>query len=394
MKGLRLYLIIGGVLLIIYIIAQLNRPKAVNWAETLSSKDKIPYGTYILYNRLNDIFPGAHISPYRQPVYNVMAEDSIKQSSYIIICSNIELSKPDYHQLEKYLKEGNDVLIAAEDFGSLFEKNLSVTTDNETGFKFNNKGVGVNFVSPYLDPQKYYSIDKGIGNIYFSKFDTARVTVLGKDSKQHANFIRYAFGKGALYLAANPKFFTNYSLLKPEGADYAATALSFIKNTGQITWDQYYTQGDDVSDSLVKIFLTDPELQWAYYITIFSLILFVLYEIKRRQRIIPVIEPLSNSTLEFVNVIGQLYYEKRNNDNIAKKKVLYLLTFLRDEYQLKTNKLDEEFTEKLTAKLGLDPGFTADFVSFLHYITVQDHINDKELIHLNKLIEQFYIQSR
>jgi len=144
----------------------------------------------------------------------------------------------------------------------------------------------------------------------------------------------------------------------------------------------------------MRVFLSHPELEWAYYIAIFSLLIFVLYEIKRRQRIIPVIEPLSNSTLEFVNVVGQVYYEKRNNDNIAKKQVLYLLSYLRDEYQLKTNKLDKEFTETLTAKLGLDPDFANDFVEFLHYINVQDRINDKELIHLNKLIEQFYIQSR
>jgi len=95
MKSLKAYLIAGGIILIIYIVAQFNRPKAVDWNETLSSKDKIPFGTYILNNRLGDIFPGAAITRYRQPVYNVLVDDSLANSTYVIICSDISPSKAD-----------------------------------------------------------------------------------------------------------------------------------------------------------------------------------------------------------------------------------------------------------------------------------------------------------
>jgi len=120
----------------------------------------------------------------------------------------------------------------------------------------------------------------------------------------------------------------------------------------------------------------------------------VVYEIKRRQRIIPVIEPLSNSTLDFVTVVGQVYYENRNNADIAQKKVLYLLTYLRDEYQLRATNLDKEFAEKLTAKLGIDAAFAADLVSYMLYVNTATHLSNNDLIELNKLIEKFYIQAR
>src|ERR1700688_2977986 len=126
MKSLRLYLIVAGLLLAVYIIAQLNRPKATNWVETFSSKEKTPFGTYILFDRLKDLFPNAHIISYHKPVYNVIAEDSINDASYIIVCGDIELSKSDYKQLIKYIERGNDVFIAAEYFGKLLNKNLSV----------------------------------------------------------------------------------------------------------------------------------------------------------------------------------------------------------------------------------------------------------------------------
>lgn len=392
MKSLKFYLIIAGVILALYIVAEANQPKTVDWRETFSAKDKIPFGTYILTNRIKDLFPNAEINFYRRPVYNVIAEDSIKQASYIIICRDIDLSRVDYEQLLKYIKAGNDVFIAAESFGRLLDTTLNVNVRRR--YLFGDAGMPVKFVSPGLHPNTSFSIDKGAGTSYFIRFDTLRATVVSETENHKANLIRYAFGKGSLYLSSEPKFFSNYSLLKPGGAEYAASALSFIKNTRQIAWDTYYTQGDEEDESLMRVFLTQPALQWAYYIAIFSLLLFVVFDIKRRQRVIPVIEPLSNSTLNFVNVVGQVYYEKRNNADIAQKKVLYLLTRLRDDYQLKINKLDDEFTEKLMAKLGLEMDFAAELVNYLRFISVQDHVSDRELIELNKLIEQLFIQSR
>ncbi|MDB5007536.1 MAG: hypothetical protein JWP45_1929 [Mucilaginibacter sp.] len=392
MKSLKLYLIVGGVILLIYILAQLNRPKKIDWSNTLSSKDKIPFGTYILNNRLNDIFHGSQIITYRQPVYNVIAEDSISKSSYLIICPEIELSTADYTQLIKYIKAGNDVFIAAQYFGTLLNKNLDISTEYKYTIKQEN--MPVRFLNPNLDTKKLYTLDKGVGNIYFSKFDTLHTVVIGENADHQANFIKYSFGKGSLYLMSNPKFFSNYSLLNSQGAVYAATALSFIKSANRLVVDEYYSQGNGGNASPMRVFLSNPALQWAYYIAIFSLLIFVLFEMKRRQRIIPVIEPLSNSTLEFVNVVGQVYYEKRNNVNIAQKKILYFLEHLRDEHQLKTNKLDDEFVEKLTAKLDINRSLANELVNYIKYITVQDRITDHELIELNKLIEQFYIKSR
>lgn len=392
MKSLRVYLIIAGALLIFYIVAQLNQPKTIDWTESFSAKAKTPFGTYILFNRLNDIFPNSKVTAYRQPIYNVIAEDSIKNSSYLIICKSIEASKPDYEQLTSYIKQGNNVFIAADYFGSSFEKNLHIETHYNVSFNKNDKSV--RFLSQYLDSAKQYKIEKGCGNVYFSKFDTAHAVVIGENIDHRANFIKYSFGKGSLYLVANPKLFSNYSLLKPQGAAYAATALSFLKGTKSLVVDEYYSQGTDDEASPMRLFLSNPTLQWAYYITIFSLLVFVLFEIKRRQRIIPVIEPLANATLDFVTVVGQVYYEKHDNANIAQKNATYFLARLRDEYQLKTDKIDDEFKEKLVMKTDIESKFITELINYINYINTQGKVTDRELIKLNQLIEKFHIKAR
>lgn len=391
MKDLKIYLISATTLFIIYVVANINHPKPVNWAETFSNKDKIPFGTYIIYNRAKDLFPGAVITPQRQPIYNALTDNAAKQASYIIICYAINPSKTDYGQLVKYIKQGNDVFIAANSFGSLVEKNLGI--DTKTNFNIQQENTPVKFLNPALQSPQEYLVDKGAGNYYFNKLDTTKAIVLGNNANKMANFIKYRFGKGNLYLMTNPKMLSNYSLLTPHGALYAATALSYVKNTRQIIWDEYYTQGSGEAESPMRVFLNNPQLQWAYYIAIFSLLGFVLFEIKRRQRIIPVIEPLANSTLDFVTVVGQVYYEKHDNANIAHKKILYLLGHFREYYYLKTTKLDNEFADILAQKTGIDGKFAIELINTINFITVQTQITDIQLIQLNKLIEKFYNQS-
>ena len=390
MKDLKIYLIVAASLLIIYIVVQYNRPKQTNWTPTYVNTEKKPFGTFILYDRIKDIFPRSAISAKRQPVYNVLVDSAYRRSAYVIICNRIEPSETDYEQLKKFAKAGNDVFIAAEAFGSIFEKKLKIETNT---FGELNKTEYISFVNPALDAERQYYIDKQAINNYFTGLDTAKAIVLGVDDEGMANFIQYKLGKGSIYLAANPKLFTNYSLLKPQGAQYAATALAYLKNPEQVIWDEYYSQGAAVEGSPMRVFLSNDTLQWAYYITLFSLLFFVLYEIKRRQRAIPVIGSLKNSTLDFVNVVGQVYYERRDNRDISHKKILYFLGFLRDEYQLKTNKLDHEFTVALAEKTGLEPLYTRELINYINYIANQERVTDHELLELNKLIEKFYTLS-
>jgi hypothetical protein len=389
MKGLKAYLIVGSLLIVLYITAQLNRPKVVDWTPTLDCTQKIPFGDYIIFQRIGDIFPGSEIMPFGRSVYNVLADEPLSNTSYIIIADNVEPGKPDYDELVNYIKKGNDIFIAANNFGKIFKKNLHIETSDE-----GDTTAKAHFLNPTLDTARFYSVGKTVGSNSFYSFDTSKTVVLGKDKLQKANFIKLQFGKGSLYLCSNPLFFSNYSMLQPDGQKYAARALSFVKNTRKIAWDEYYTQGSGNDGSLFRVFFDHPPLLWAYYITFFSLLSFVLYEIKRRQRIIPVLDPLENSTLSFVTTVGQVYFEKRDNGDITRKMIIYFLEQVRVQYHLKTNPLDEEFIDNLSKKTGVDIQFVTMLVNLINQLIKQAYISDQQLIELNKLIEQFYTKSR
>lgn len=392
MKDLKFYIFIASALLIIYLVAEYNRPKPIDWSETYVNTDKIPYGTYVLYHQLHDIFPGTDIRSYKEPVYNVLADRKIGNANYLIICNSIKFIESDYEELRAFISKGNDVFIAASSFGTYLSDTLKLGTSPQ--FAFTKTVRGLKLMNKTLDTSHVYAIDKKIPTSYFDSFDTTRAIILGKDVNDHINFVKYNFGKGSLYLNTNPSMFSNYALLNTNGGDYASTALSYLHPNKNLIWDEYYTLGKDDEGSPMRVFLRNPALRMAYYIALFALLIYVVYQIKRRQRIIPVIEPLQNTTLDFVNVVGQVYYEQRDNSNIAQKKASYFLEHLRTQYNLKTNLLNNEFVEMLAHKSGVD---TQLIQQLLHQVTLVRSgapVSDTELIDLNKNIERFYQRSK
>lgn len=390
MKDLKIYLFMASALLVVYLVAQYNRPKAIDWKPTLYNTDKIPFGTYILYNRLHDIFPNADIINYREPVYNVLNDYQTKNSTYIIIANAVNINEYDYSKLTSYIKRGNDVFIAANFFGSYLQNKLRLQTNAEYGPA--NKVTGVNFVNKNLGDE-IYAVDKNTSDGFFGMMDTAKVIVLGKNVNNHVNYIKISMGKGALFLNANPLLFSNYSLFQKDGAAYAARALSYLKVDKGLVWDEFYTRGQEGAESSMRVFLKYPSLRWSFYIVLFSLLGFVLYQMKRRQRIIPIIAPLKNSSVEFARVVGQVYYEQRNNSNIAQKMAAYFLESIRTRYNIKTSVLDDEFIKTIAQKSGAQIALTKELFYQIILIQSGQQISNDALIMLNQNIQQFYLQS-
>jgi len=385
MKGYRIYLIIGALLILLYLIAQYNKPTPTNWSPTYAVKDKIPYGTYILYHRIKDILPKANIQQSKAAIYNTLKSKNFNKTAYIIVAQKAEISKTDFDQLVKYMQAGNDAFIASYDLGKI-EKNLKLQAVSAMSAE----GSTLNFTNPNLKTDANYGFDRGIGSQYYNKIDTSKATVLGVNGNGKPNFIRYSYGKGNLYLIAEPGFYTNFNLLDKYGAEYAAKTLSYLQGNTQVIFDEYFAGQENTTTDVLRVFFKHPELKFAYYLSIFSLIIFVLYDIKRRQRIIPIADPLTNSSLAFVNVVGSVYYHERNNLDIALKKINYFMEYLRSRYYLKTNDIDSKFAQLLMEKTGINEALAKTLTRYFIETPKMGDLNDTQLINLNESIEQFY----
>ena len=120
MKWLKWYIILIVGLLALYMLAEYNRPRIIDWSKTFSNRDKIPYGTFVLYKELSSLFSGIQATELREPVFDHVNNNENEDELYILINRSVETSKADEAELYKYIERGNTVFISSSDFSESF----------------------------------------------------------------------------------------------------------------------------------------------------------------------------------------------------------------------------------------------------------------------------------
>jgi hypothetical protein len=115
---------------------------------------------------------------------------------------------------------------------------------------------------------------------------------------------------------------------------------------------------------------------------------------KRRQRVIPVITPLRNTTLDFIKTVSSVYFNQKDNSSIASKKINYFLEFVRQRFYLQTQHLDENFIQQLSRKSGVEKANVDYLVQLVGEVNSGYAVSDKLLLTLNHQIENFYKQAQ
>ncbi|MDR2040400.1 MAG: hypothetical protein LBQ60_20990 [Bacteroidales bacterium] len=383
------YVVILVLIFAAAVLFEVYRPKPINWSRTLSNNDKIPFGTHVLYNLMGEVFPGQEIIEARVPAYNFLEKDSTLEAHYIFICNNLSLDELDTKSLLNFISKGNSVFIATQYMhsGSMLSDSLHFLINDTLAQAL--RDTSVTFTHPELNTRPY-SFQKTSNILFFEPDSLSKYTILGKNTIAKPNFIRIDHGKGNIYLHLLPLAFSNYYVLNDTTSDYAFKALSYLPPGKTVIWDEYLKQGRAGATSLLHVVMQRPQMRWAYYTSIFGILFFILIEGKRRQRIIPVVRPLRNTTLDFLNVVSRLYYQKQDHQSIARKKITFFLEQVRNLYHLPTHTLDEEFTHMLSLKSGYPQDKTQYLVWKIEQVGKQNSLTADELEKLNKTLEDFH----
>ena len=412
MKHFRYY-----ILLWLCFISLLGCRKQTDWTEHYKDKSKDPFGLFILHNEAEELFDNKEVIYLRKNIYDYLYDTYFEEDysfNYVCIKNDInKISQAGLMELLLNVEEGSIAFFSLGYFSEYLESELNFEIENmgslaafiknDSLYGAQQKRGHMKFMNKDFDNSSFF-YDRNMSLNYFSNYDSNTSVVLGTntfDGKEQPVFLKVYYGKGIVYLHTEPIAFTNYNLLK-DNYEYAEQALSYLPSN-DIIWDTQTrnsrldrqssdgsgSRSNPDSGSVFQFFLDNPSLKWFLYLMFSGLIVFLLFNARRRQRPIPVIDPPKNSTLEFTHTISNLYLLNKNHQNLADKKIQYFLEKVRTRYFLDTSNLNKDFIEKLALKSGNDLQSTEYLIRTILYTNGKSNCSADELMELNKLIDNF-----
>ncbi|WP_340066730.1 DUF4350 domain-containing protein [Ascidiimonas aurantiaca] len=394
-KG-KTYIAIAGLLLALFIVLEYNKPRKINWFPSYDRSHKIPMGTRVFNEQLNVMYRD-QVKNIRKPPYQFLKQQPDAKGIYVFANQTLVLGEEEFTTLIEWVAKGNTLWVAANTIEEKLMDTLGIESKKVTNYATLKADYRLVLSNPVFKniPEAVY--DRGTTVSYFKakkESDSSEIRSLGKivinaDSSSYKNIIQSSFGNGKIILSHFPEAFTNYFILKEPNDQYTSGLLSYFQDYPTIYIDNYYKAGKKIYSSPLYLLLSTRELKWAYYITLIALLIFIIFEGKRKQRSIPVLVPLKNQSLSFVKTIANMYFEKKEHKAIATYRIKYFFESLRRKSMLNYAETDEKVLQIAAEKMGKSQETAKNLFNKISEIRDKPKITKEELLELNVMIETF-----
>jgi hypothetical protein len=428
-KNIRYILIAAVIILatIFFFLNYFNKGNEFNWNENYREDNKEPYGTYVVHNLLQKQFENKKFTTVKSHlVEELPMKKGDEPANYIFIGEGIYLDSADLSTLLNFAENGNNVFISSKSIDDeLMEEHLysyaiacdgtyweGYTSARDTSSLLNlyhpnlteETGTVFKYVEDFKTmPYSWSYIDE----MYFCDEEYEDFLEIGDIDKSLVNFVKVPYGEGNFYLHTTPLAFTNFHMIEEYGLEYADKIFGHLSE-GDIYWDAYNHVGDlsnnnddgglddlfnpvSLSDeSPLEYILSEDSLRWAWYLLLALAFLYLVFRAKRRQRIIPVQEPNTNTSLEFIETIGRLYFQQNNHLKLEEQKMKLFLNFIRERYHLVTQNVDDKFVEKLANVSDVNLEKVKSIFALHQSHSKKAEIFEEQLINYHQAMDYFY----
>ena len=382
MKSSRNFLFAMLVLFVLFCLLQVNLPKKFVWSPTFSHVDKQPLGCFVFDSVLTQSLPnGYHVT--KKTFFQLDQEHAKEKISVLMVVDQQNLKQLDVKYLCNIARRGGKVMVVASssfDDGrnadtvvvDELERTFNVRIEDGTYFSlrgilaglkahdndmydtiywnnretmyaaqsyrmFYNMVGGTLFVDsvPKVKRLAYTLSTAGYDYKYdslyvgdFTRFDTIvdkkeRIERIDTFAiKKVPAAVSVPYGKGEVIFVSSPLLFTNYGMLEGNTSVYIFRLMSYLADL-PVYRTEAYVKTDAMlvaEQSPFREFIKRPPLRWALYLALLGVVLFMIFTARRRQRVIPIMSKPANRSLEFIQLIGTLYYQRKDHVDLVRKK--------------------------------------------------------------------------
>lgn len=382
MKSSRNFLFAMLVLFVLFCLLQVNLPKKFVWSPTFSHVDKQPFGCFVFDSVLTQSLPnGYHVT--KKTFFQLDQEHAKEKISVLMVVDQQNLKQLDVKYLCNIARRGGKVMVvASSSFDDGRNADTVVVNELERTFKvkiedglyFSLRGIlsglkahdndmydtiywnnretmyaaqpyrmfynmvgGTLFVDsvPKVKRLAYTLSTAGYDYKYdslyvgdFTRFDTIvdkkeRIERIDTFAiKKVPAAVSVPYGKGEVIFVSSPLLFTNYGMLEGNTSVYIFRLMSYLADL-PVYRTEAYVKTDAMlvaEQSPFREFIKRPPLRWALYLALLGVVLFMIFTARRRQRVIPIMSKPANRSLEFIQLIGTLYYQRKDHVDLVRKK--------------------------------------------------------------------------
>ncbi len=392
--------LLGGIFIALFIAVAWLVPEPTDWRHSFNTREKIPFGLFVLDRELGSLYDNSlekFKDPFDKWMENLDGDESYEgYGSLLYINNDLKWQHTEIENLTEYIKAGNEALISTAQLPDVLKTSTGVSTGYfNTRYFFGIQGQSVSLSLADTSLSKVKTSSNWYSGQYFDSIPAMNAIVLGhttSSSERHPNFISITMGKGKLYLHLEPMAFTNYGLLKDNDYLYAQSTLSYLDNTDGVVWLLNGQSAREASASPLRFILSQRGLKWAWYILLAGTFLFMVVNARRSQRIIKTIVQPSNSSVEFVRTIGNLYHLEGDTRKVIDNKIKFFLEKVRSDYHTGTENLDDTFVHQLITRSGKNEKVIRQIVFLINKHQQFDYTcTEADLVRINEAIENFYI---
>ncbi len=359
--------IIGILLLLGVVFAiEYRMTRKFVWIPTFSHTDAQPFGCMLFDSVMQASMPQGYT--VSKKTIRQMRQDSVfNQMQSLLVVTNEAMSDGQMADLLRLAENGHTVMVATS---ALYQWTDTLDIDYRYGKTFNLKDiVGKDMEKrdlgwpikdeAYADRRMHVSVYRQLIGHTLIKNDSVECELLLSlfeiefDEEKCVNMPRvfpvalsFKRGKGELILVSSPLLFTNYMTICGRGYIVQGRLMNRLKAHPVIRMESYMSATAMTESSQFYVFLQQPPLRWALYLTILAILLFCIFTARRRQRVIPVIQKPQNRNLEFVKLIGSLYWQQHDNASLLAKKLAFATEQIR-QHNVPLAAEDEELLKEI-----------------------------------------------
>ena len=395
MKGSHWFIIFIVAFLVIMFAVEYHLPKKFVWTPTFGHYDDQPFGCAVFDSLLSASLPNGYTLS-KKTFYQLEEEDTLHSRGILAVAHDMALTDIDVKSLLKMAERGNKVMLAS----TMFSRYLKDTLNFES-YRFYFSPLALKKYATSLlakdslcwvgdsavySPRTFYFYPQLCSSYFWGDSlpgkELARkalhvneyryeVEVDSVSTESEQDTLRYVpvamtcpVGKGEVILVSTPLIFTNYGILDGNNSAYIFRLLSQMGEFPVVRTEGYVKETAEMQQSPFRYLLSRQPLRWALYLTMIAILLFMIFTARRRQRVIPVIREPENKSLEFTELIGTLYYQKKDHADLVHKKFIYFAEELRREIQVDIEEVadDERSFRRIAQKTGMDAEEIGTFV--------------------------------